>query len=271
MLKSFLSISTKRIINSILTKKGYRLIGIHKYRVLEDNGILDALHRWGTKDCEIKTQYFVLKNLALSSSQIQQDLWALNQYMNKHNQEGKNGFFVEFGATDGILRSNTYLLEKHFGWRGILCEPARVFKEELAKNRSVAIDNRCVFSETGKQVTFHEVESLELSGISDFKHIGGWEKERRNFTEYTVETISLHDLLIQHSAPKNINYMSIDTEGSEYEILRNFPFNEWEIECFSIEHNFSENEDRLDLLMSSQGYKRVLKQVSGFDGWYVRA
>lgn len=266
-----LLVSTKKLVRSLVNRSGFRVVDKNKFGVLEDIGVIDVLHRWSTKECPIETQRFVLKNLALSSSQIQQDLWALDQYKNKHNPEGRNGFFVEFGATDGVLRSNTYSLEKHYGWRGILCEPARVFKEKLANNRSVAIDNRCVFSETGKQITFHEVESLELSGISDFKHIGGWEEERRNFTEYTVETISLHDLLIQHGAPRNINYMSIDTEGSEYEILRNFPFNEWEIECFSIEHNFSENEGNLDVLMSNQGYKRVLKQVSGFDGWYVRA
>ncbi len=190
--------------------------------------------------------------------------------MERHDREGTGGYFVEFGATDGILRSNTYLLEKEFGWKGILSEPAQSYEDKLRRNRSASIDTRCVYSESGKTVSFHEVESMELSGISDFKHIGGWEKERGNFKEYYVETISLNDLLVEKKAPKVINYISVDTEGSEFEILSTFPFDKWDVECFSIEHNFSENEEKLDSLMESNGYRRVLRNVSSLDGWYVR-
>lgn len=254
----------------ILAKLGIQFLRKYRYEILNDTGILQALNRWTHSECQSQVTTFVMRNLSFSKSQIQQDLWALNLFMNKHNNDGLNGYFVEFGATDGVLRSNSYLLEKTYGWSGILCEPARVFHDKLSLNRSAAIDFRCVFSETGKIVKFHEVESLELSGLRDYKHIGGWEEQRQLFTEYEVESISLNDLLRHHGAPQTINYMSIDTEGSEYEILRTFPFEKWNIECFSIEHNFSENEALLDHLLASHGYRRVLKQVSGFDGWYVK-
>ena len=57
-------------------------------------------------------------NIKNTKSQINQDIFVLYTLNWK-----RNGFFVEFGATDGMDLSNTYLLEKDFGWRGILSEP----------------------------------------------------------------------------------------------------------------------------------------------------
>ena len=59
------------------------------------------------------------------------------------------GFFVEFGDADGIGLSKSYLLEKEFGWSGLLCEPGRSWHEDLKKNRSCAIDFRCGYSRSG--------------------------------------------------------------------------------------------------------------------------
>lgn len=247
-----------------------RVIRSSKYDLLNRMGQIDFANRWASNEYPEELVDFVISNLALSKAQIQQDLWALYEFKKRRNHHGRNGFFVEFGATDGIIRSNTYLLEKQYGWNGILSEPARTFAEQLRNNRSATIDTRCVFSQTGQFVTFHEVESLELSGIQEFNHIGGWEEQRKRFTAYEVETVSLHDLLLQHKAPKKINYISVDTEGSEFEILKAFPFDEWEVDCFSVEHNYSENEAKIDELLSSNGYKRVLTQTSCWDAWYLR-
>ena len=73
-----------------------------------------------------KDIYFFLKDLAIKNgaqpnnikSQIYQDIFVLYTLNWK-----RNGFFVEFGATNGFDLSNSYLLEKDFGWKGILCEP----------------------------------------------------------------------------------------------------------------------------------------------------
>src|SRR3990167_7150651 len=71
----------------------------------------------------------LIRNLRKSKSQHRQDLFVLSQLNFK-----RNGYFVEFGATNGIDLSNTYLLEKEFGWAGILAEPAKCWHKDLKKN-----------------------------------------------------------------------------------------------------------------------------------------
>ena len=64
----------------------------------------------------------------------------------------KKGFFVEFGACDGIYYSNTFLLEKKYKWEGILAEPNNIWKHNLLLNRSCKISHDCVSNETGKKI-----------------------------------------------------------------------------------------------------------------------
>lgn len=84
-----------------------------------------------------------------SVSQLGQDIWVLEKtgYM-------RNGYFVEFGATDGVLLSNTWLLEKEFGWQGLCAEPNPKFFALLQKNRHCQISNQYIGRETGQQVEF---------------------------------------------------------------------------------------------------------------------
>jgi hypothetical protein len=86
-----------------------------------------------------------------------------------------------------------------------------------------------------------------------------------------VETISLNDLLKVHKSPSQIDYLSIDTEGSELEILRAFKFDDYEIGIITVEHNFREP-DRQTIydLLTSKGYVRLFEAFSKFDDWYLK-
>jgi hypothetical protein len=86
-----------------------------------------------------------------------------------------------------------------------------------------------------------------------------------------VETISLNDMLDHHAVPAEIDYLSVDTEGSEYQILSHFDFKRRNVNVITVEHNHTENRDRLFQLLSSQGYRRVFESFSDFDDWYVKA
>lgn len=187
----------------------------------------------------------------LSVSQLGQDLWVLEQSSYK-----KDGFFVEFGATDGVLLSNTYLLEKEFGWNGICAEPNPKFFEKLQKNRSCIVSNACIAGKSGEQVEF--IFADEYGGIKNYSGLDKHSEKRNSFNNIggtaTLITTSLNDFLIKHNAPENIDYISVDTEGSELDILSNFDFNKWNVRAFSVEHNHSKLKEEIRNLLESKGY-----------------
>lgn len=201
-----------------------------------------------------------------SKSQLGQDVLALSRV-----GLDEAAFFVEFGATNGINLSNTFLLEKEFGWQGILCEPARSWQEDLKKSRNCAIDNRCVYSSSGETISFSETHVGELSTISRFMNSDANKVLRKPSATYQVQTVSLMDLLKTHNAPSYIDFLSIDTEGSEFEILNAFDFEQYSFGLICVEHNFTENRASLRTLLTSKGYSQVYPEFSAFDDWYVLA
>lgn len=210
---------------------------------------------------------FCLDHCRPSRSQLFQDLFVQFVLGNK-----RDGYFVEFGATDGYDLSNSYMLERQFGWRGLLAEPARCWHAALAVNRTCAIDHRCVWSRTGEQVNFNEAISPEFSTIDSYSARDMHSARRAEGTRYAVETVSLQDLLAQHGAPSVIDYMSVDIEGSEYEVLRGFDFGQYDIRVITVEHNFVEPErSQIFALLGKAGYERRLAALSIFDDWYVKA
>lgn len=181
----------------------------------------------------------------------------------------KKRYFVEFGATDGFSGSNTWLLEKELGWDGIVAEPGRVWQEKLASNRSCIIKSDCVWSETGKRLEFKQANDAGFSTLSAYADKDRHALRRLNGPTYLVDTVSLHDMLIRSDSPKEIDYISVDTEGSEFDILSNFPFDKWDVSILTVEHNFRADRDNMQNLMQSNGFVRVLPDLSRFDDWYV--
>jgi len=206
-----------------------------------------------------------LELIQSSKSQLGQDLIALSVAGFK-----RKGFFVEFGATNGISNSNTHLLEKRFGWEGILCEPARFWRDSLIHNRDVHIDFDCVWTKTGEDISFNETKNKELSTISHFSDSDMHSINRNHGKEYKVTSISLNDLLSKYDAPFHIDYLSIDTEGSEFDILNAFDFSKHSIKFISCEHNFGSNRERIRKLLSSNGYEPIYQDISQFDDWYTQ-
>ena len=203
-----------------------------------------------------------LNLISTSPSQLYQDIFVLSELGFK-----KNGFFVEFGAANGYNLSNSWLLEAHFGWKGILSEPARCWNDSLSRNRKCIIDNRCVWSRSGEQLEFSE--SAEISTITGFGEDDPHKKARQGASKYKVHTVTLMELMDEYSAPINPDYLSIDTEGSEYEILKDFDFKKYQFKVITCEHNFTPMRDKLYKLLTKNGYVRKYEQLSKFDDWYV--
>jgi FkbM family methyltransferase len=246
----------KNFVSSILLAFGYSINSKSKKKLLGD--LIRLPQGVGLSAVQARKAY------RSSKSQLGQDLLAL-----LGSGTTKKGFFVEFGAADGVALSNSYLLENEFGWSGILCEPSRSWHEDLKRNRSCTIDTRCVYSKTGDQVGFSENYIGELSGITDFNGDDHNGILNRTITSYQVETISLLDLLKSHSAPKHIEFLSVDTEGSEFEILNAFDFSQYTFGAICVEHNFLQNRSKVADLLKSNGYRQVYPELSEFDDWFV--
>jgi len=207
----------------------------------------------------------LIASFSKSKSQLRQDLFVLTELNWK-----RGGFFVEFGATNGIDLSNTFLLESEYSWKGILAEPARVWQKELRKNRpNSTIENRCVWKDSNSILTFNETTIPELSTVQLLSDNDLHRDERLKGQKYLVSTISLNELLWEHQAPELIDYLSIDTEGSEFEILKAFDFKNYKIKIITVEHNHTCQRQLIHALLTSQGYIRKFEDISAFDDWYV--
>lgn len=224
------------------------------------------VERFGRMD-EIRFLAYCFVNRDRSRSQIFQDLWISYELGEK-----RGGFFVEFGATNGVTNSNTWLLEKEYGWQGILAEPNPFWHDALTQNRNSRKDRRCVSSSSGKKVRFLATNAVdpELSGVAEFASGDHFAAVRSEGEEIEVETVSLNQLLADCNAPRRIDYMSIDTEGSEYDILRSFDFSQYTIDLLTVEQN-RQTEAAIEGLLTKHGYKRVFAEFSQWDGWYVHS
>ncbi len=206
-----------------------------------------------------------LKLIDRSKSSAFQELYALAK-----SNFRRDGFFVEFGALDGLEGSNSWMLENDYSWQGILAEPQKLCQTALRQNRQCHIDTRCVWSSSGEQIFFTENDNKISSGITETltkpaqKHSKKW-----NTRTYSVETISLNDLLTKYSAPQYIDYISIDTEGSEFDILNTFDFNRWRFGFISVEHHFQPQRQSINKLLTAHGYRRTNTELSGIDDWYI--
>jgi FkbM family methyltransferase len=209
-----------------------------------------------------ETAMTLLSYLPYVRSQSGQDLFVLSQLGPK-----RDGFFVEFGATDGININNSYFFETTLGWNGIVAEPAKMWHRDLVRNRKCNVEKKCVWSTTGVTLQFKEV--AELSTISEFTDRDFHAPARKNSETYNVQTISLNDLLDKYKAPSHVDYLSIDTEGSEFEILNAFDFSRRTFGVITCEHNFTPQRESIHSLLVSHGYKRVMETASKADDWYV--
>ena len=212
-----------------------------------------------------------IRNKEDIKSQLYQDMFASFVIGDKFEKT-----FFEFGATNGIDLSNSYTLERYLNWKGVLSEPSPQWHDELKKNRPYTnIVSECIWSESDKELNFFVSDVGVLSSLENFKESdkismpGNTQARVKNGKNIIVKTISLNDVIEKQFNSKSPSYISIDTEGSEYEILKNFNFKKYKPLVFTIEHNFTELQLKIDKLMYSNDYIRVFKFLTTFDAWYV--
>lgn len=188
-----------------------------------------------------------------------------DEFVIKHLNKMRNGYFLDIGASDGVLYSNTYRLETEYEWTGLLveCDPPTV--DMLRKNRKSIIDTRPVWSKTGEEVKFKSVELGKLSGIeSNLSHPKALKRSGKTLH---LTTVSLDDLLQQHECPLHINYFSLDVEGSEYDILSAYSFKHT-FDVITVEH--LKNKDEITSLLRDKGYTAAQMIMKDQETIFVR-
>ena len=202
-----------------------------------------------------------------SKSQIQQDL-ILDQQIFKGKS---NGVFVEVGALDGFGASNTWFFEMERNWSGLLIEPNPVeFNKRNQHPRPNSIFENCAISDVEMDINFLSIEGPcnVLSGIMEFynsQHLERIDRELEMYSNHPeghelysrkeqipMKAVRLESLFSKHNITK-IDFISIDVEGAELQVLNSINFDKVDINVFMIENNYGlEKETEF---LSSNGYK----------------
>lgn len=196
--------------------------------------------------------------------QKEQDKWVIDTIFNYKT----GGYFVDLAATDGVAINNTLLLERKLNWDGICIEPNPKYYNKLKKNRNCNVTDVVVDKANDIEIKFR-IDNGELGGIVDIDTDNN-EKYRRNqlknATILNLKTKTLEYVLDKFNAPKVIDYLSLDVEGAEERILRNFPFNKYTFLAMTIERPTPE----LEKVLFDNGYVFVMvsKKLS-YDTFYV--
>ena len=194
------------------------------------------------------------KNYKDSKAQLMQDLF-VDYVLNKDN-----GFFVEVGACDGLVLSNSFFLEKNKKWNGILCEPAEFWHEKLKINRpNCFIEKKPIFSDLKKKINF----SVKEGGRSYI------DNNSNDKNLISLDSITLNQLFLRQGVDK-IDYLSVDTEGSEFDILSDLNYNKYRPTIITVEHNYEKiNRKKIFCLLKNNNYSRVFKSITRFDDWFI--
>lgn len=207
--------------------------------------------------------FFICSSFIRYSSQSGQDIFVYYEFF----KDKKNGTFVDIGAYDGKYFSNTYFFEKQLGWNGICIEPINEIFQRLKKNRDCICVNGAITKQKKGKIPFLQIQGPEtaimLSGIASnygpqMQKMIDEEIKTRNLTfkEISVQSYSINEVLQKYKFHK-IDLLSIDVEGSEYEILESWNFKKHPVEVIVVENIFED--PKISSLLSSQGFEHIAR------------
>jgi len=188
----------------------------------------------------------------------------MQKYLNYNN-----GFYVELGANNGFIQSNTYYYEKHKNWKGVLIEPALNKYLECIANRSeknFIFCAACVsfnYKEQFVPIAYSDFMSSPLNIDSDIENPleharGGEQYLKRNESVFVfgAKAETLNSLLKRANAPSSIDFLSLDVEGGELEVLSGIDHNTFRFKYMLIE---CRDFERMNSFLSGFNYSFVEK------------
>ncbi len=192
--------------------------------------ILRGIIRKRIWDCEKKLN----KNEKFFSEAGQDKLVKDNFFKNQHN-----GFFIEIGAFDGIEGSNCCYFEKYESWEGVAIEASPLQFQKLQKNRKCKMINAVIGPEE-KEVEFCEITEgfTQMSGINNSSYKDSMDRIQKK-SNSKINIIKTKSTPFENiiSSNKIIDFISIDIEGNEKDVINSIDFNKYEIKVILLENN----------------------------------
>lgn len=200
-------------------------------------------------------------------------------------REVKNGYFVDLAANDAVNLSNTYRLEQLHDWNGICIEPNAMYWAHLA-HRKCHVAAAVVGKERMAEVHFRTYRDMWRRAAS-----GGIDElidpsiPKSNEKPIKLFTVTIDEILERYHAPRVMEYLSLDIEGAEYMVMKDFPFDKYKFKIMTVERPSQElsdllfdngyaylagnNEDGMETAWIHLDYKDELDVVGGVEkaGW----
>jgi FkbM family methyltransferase len=199
--------------------------------------------------------------------------WGQDEFVVSILNGKRNGYFVDIGAYDGITISNTYYLEKELDWKGLCVEANPHTYNSMTECRNTECINIAIAPYK------KEVEIL-LNGWSSAINDSFTSSEilKQNFESVKVNAITINELFERYNVPSEFDYLTIDIEGGELEILSQLDFSRWRFKVLTYEHNshlvdhenypeLVKRREKMEELLYVNGYV-LYKNYEG-DGFFI--
>lgn len=204
-------------------------------------------------------------------SQINQDRY----FIENINNNKQHGVFIDIGAHDGIVNSNTYALEKYLNWSGYCVEANQKIYKTLRQNRQC----ECILGAAWNKNTYvtfeapaatmknkNNIIASELGRVDHQdvdKYFNNWFEDSE---KQIVEAFRISDKI---SLPKQIDFLSLDVEGAEIQVLEGIDLNAVNISFMTIEHGNRENRiNEIEKFLIK--YKYEIHRVNGHDVEFIK-
>jgi FkbM family methyltransferase len=206
------------------------------------------------KDLEASIKYRLtckrmLGGLSFKGSSLQ-DMVAYLYFRGK-----KNGFFIDIGANDGIIGSNSYVFEK-LGWQGICVEPQPDIFLELKKRRKCECLNVAIAPQKGKIDFFKSYGADALSCMEPSEERRQWAMSYGKVETIQVEALPFPEILRNHPQVEHIDFLSVDVEGAEMQVLQTIDFSKYSFGLIAVERS---NENEVKSFLRQKGYQVFLE------------
>lgn len=242
------------------------------FQKLKTNRLLCGLY--GSKHSCAQDVKHVAESIGLGKvwmfSQFGQDAY---MYINHFNRLNRRGVYLDVASNHPIRLSNSYFYDRCLGWKGICVEGNPMYYEATFRERSCQLVPTCAGKTDGQEVEF--ALRGELGGVmGDSYKFGGNSSSRTLMKERCVSV----QTLLNRNAIRRVDFLSLDVEGHEYEVLQGIDWNSVQIDVISVE--VTKSFDEVKSFLERVGYRRLLvgkhgdnspvgKTFLGMDAIYV--